>query len=51
MFYVLGFVVNIKKLSTEELDLVNSWYAARNAKDYILADTIRKEITNRGIVL
>ena len=51
MFYVLGFVVDIKKLSSEELELVNSWYAARNAKDYILADSIRKEITNKGIVL
>ena len=51
MFYVLGFVVDIKKLSSEELELVNSWYAARSAKDYILADSIRKEITNKGIVL
>ena len=51
MFYVLGFVVNIKKLTLEELELVNGWYAARNAKNYELADTIRQEITKRGIVL
>ena len=51
MFYVLAFVVNIKKLTLEELELVNGWYAARNAKNYELADTIRQEITKRGIVL
>ena len=51
MFYVLGFVVEIKKLIIDELTLVNSWYQARAEKNYELADTLRKEITNRGIVL
>ena len=51
MFYVLGFVVNIKKLNSSELTLVNSWYQARNEKNFALADELRKEITEKGIVL
>ena len=51
MLYVFGLIVNIKKLTKDELTLVNSWYEARNNKDYELADSLRKEISEKGIVL
>ena len=51
MLYVFGLTVNIKKLTKDELTLVNSWYEARNNKDYELADSLRKEISEKGIVL
>lgn len=51
MLYVFGLTVNIKKLTNDELTLVNSWYEARNNKDYELADSLRKEISEKGIVL
>ncbi len=51
MFYILGLVPNVLPLKIEEKNLVLSWYEARNNKDFVKADIIRKEMNDRGIVL
>ena len=51
MFYVLGLIPEFNKLKEEEKDLVQRWQKARSAKDFALADELRKAITEKGIVL
>lgn len=51
MFYCLGLVADVTPLTEEEKELVNAWYQARLDKDFEKADLLRKEITEKGIVL
>ena len=51
MFYVLGLIPEFNKLKEDEKDLVQKWQKARSAKDFALADELRKAITEKGIVL
>ena len=51
MLDIFGIFVNINPLSKEEKTLVNEWMNARNEKDFEKADMLRKEITDKGIVL
>ena len=39
------------ELKEDEKDLVQKWQQARSAKDFALADELRKAITEKGIVL
>lgn len=49
--WVLGIDKEVKPLSEDELDVVLKWQEARNEKNFELADTLRNEINNRGIIL
>ena len=49
--WVLGIDKEVKPLSEDELDVVLKWQEARNKKNFELADTLRNEINNRGIIL
>lgn len=51
LLWVLGIEVQIKALTNDEVELVNKWNVARKAKDFALADKLRDEIYNKGIVL
>lgn len=51
MLWVLGIEPHIDALSEEELELVHKWNDARNAKDFALADNLRIQINNKGIIL
>lgn len=51
MLWVLGIEVDIKPLTKDEKDVVLKWQEARKNKDFALADELRKEITERKIVL
>lgn len=51
MLWVLGVEVDITPLTPEEKNIVCKWYEARNNKDFMLADELRKEINERKIVL
>ena len=49
MLEVLGLIVDIKPLTDEQKELVNSWNDARKNKDFEKADILRKQITELGI--
>ena len=51
MFEIFGLVVDIKPLTIDELNLVNSWQEARNNKDFEQADILRQKIVDAGIEL
>ena len=51
MLDIFGLYVKINPLTKEELTLVKEWINARNEKDFEKADVLRKEITDKGIVL
>ena len=51
MLDVLGLVPSVMPLSEEDKELVLNWQNARINKDFELADKLRDEITNKGIVL
>ena len=51
MLEMLGLVPSVKPLSIEEKELVLKWQDARVNKDFELADKLRSEITEKGIVL
>ena len=51
MYEVFGITVDILPLSSEELELVNSWQQARIEKDFTKADELRAKITEAGIEL
>ena len=51
MLDVLGLVPSVMPLSKEDKQLVLNWQNARVNKDFELADKLRDEITNKGIVL
>ena len=51
MLWVLGIEVEINLLTKEEKEIVSSWMEARKAKDFEKADALRKEITERNIIL
>ena len=51
MLWVLGIEPHIDPLVGEDLDLVRKWGEARANKDFALADTLRAEINNKGIIL
>ena len=51
MLDILGLVPSVKPLTEDEKELVLKWQDARNNKDFELADKLRSEITEKGIVL
>ena len=51
MFYVLGLIPEFNKLTEKQKTLVNEWHKARNEKNFELADQLRNEINNQGIVI
>ena len=51
LLWVLGIEVEVSPLTKEEKELVIKWVDARGNKDFELADSLRKEITERNIVL
>ncbi len=51
LLWVLGIEVEVSPLTKEEKELVIKWADARGNKDFELADSLRKEITERNIVL
>lgn len=51
MFYCLGLSFDFKPLSNDELTLVKAWNTARQNKDFEKADALRKEISEKGIVI
>ena len=51
MLWVLGIEPHIEALNEEELALVRKWNEARINKDFALADSLRAEINNKGIIL
>lgn len=51
MLSILGINTNLPNLTEEEKNLVKSWQNARKEKNFELADKLRKEITEAGIIL
>lgn len=51
MFEILGFKMDIKPLSTDELQLVKNWEYERKNKNFAKADELKEEIVARGIKL
>ncbi len=51
LLWVLGIEVEVSPLTKEEKELVIKWVDARGNKDFELADSLRKEITERNIIL
>ena len=51
MLWVLGIEPHIDPLNEEELDIVRKWNDARSAKDFALADSLRAEMNEKGIIL
>ena len=51
MLWVLGIEPHIDPLKDDELELVFKWNEARSAKDFALADKLRNEMNEKGIVL
>lgn len=51
LLWVLGIEVDIKPLTKEEREIVNAWNEARKMKDFEKADSLRKQITERNIIL
>ena len=51
LLWVLGIEVDVKPLTKEEREIVNAWNEARKMKDFEKADSLRKQITERNIVL
>lgn len=51
MFEILGFKMDIKPLSTDELQLVKNWEYERKNKNFAKADELKEEIIARGIKL
>lgn len=51
MLWVLGIEVDVKPLTDDEKELVNSWNAAKKEKNFELADKLRQEIVAKNIVL
>ncbi len=50
MFYCFGLSLDFKPLNQDEISLIKKWQQARNDKDFELADTLRKEINEKGLV-
>ena len=50
MFYVLGFELNKKRLTSEERILMQAWEAARKAKDFSKADELRAKLQELNIL-
>ena len=51
MLWVLGIEPHIEALNEEELTLVRKWMEARTNKDFALADNLRNQINEKGIIL
>ena len=51
LLWVLGIEVDVNPLTKEEKELVLAWNEARSNKDFARADELRKEITERNIIL
>ena len=51
MLWVLGIEPHIEALNEEELTLVRKWMEARINKDFALADSLRSQINEKGIIL
>ena len=51
MLWVLGIEPHIEALNEEELALVRKWNEARINKDFALADSLRSQISEKGIIL
>ena len=51
MLWVLGIEPHIEALNEEELTLVRKWMEARTNKDFALADSLRSQINEKGIIL
>ena len=51
MLWVLGIEPHIEALNEEELTLVRKWMEARTNKDFALADNLRSQINEKGIIL
>ncbi|MDD3170940.1 MAG: cysteine--tRNA ligase [Bacilli bacterium] len=49
--WVLGMDIAINRLSDDEKELVEKWQQARKSKDFVLADNLRKQIADKGILL
>lgn len=47
---VLGFDLEAKRLSNDEKDLFRRWNQARQSKDFELADNLRGELAEKGLV-
>lgn len=50
MVEVLGFKIEVKRISDDDREIYHQWQAARKAKDYKLADVLRNELTEKGIL-
>ena len=50
MVNVIGFVYEPKQLSDDELELYQSWNDAKAKKDFQIADKIRDELIDKGII-
>ena len=51
LLWVLGIEPHIDALNDSELNLVKKWNEARANKDFALADALRQEINDKGIIL
>jgi cysteinyl-tRNA synthetase len=50
MLDILGLPVKKTRLSPENRDLFNRWEAARKAKDFSLADQLRRQLSEQGLL-
>ncbi|MDD4069290.1 MAG: cysteine--tRNA ligase [Candidatus Izemoplasmatales bacterium] len=50
MINILGLKVDLVKLDDNDRDLYNMWQNARKEKDFEKADSIRKELSSKGIL-
>lgn len=51
MLWVLGMEINLAPLDDADKDLVKRWQQARRDKNFNLADSLRQEINEKGIIL
>ena len=50
MTEIIGFVFVGKKLSEDDIDLYQKWNSAKANKDFDLADSLRNELIDKGII-
>ena len=51
MLWVLGMDITLEPLTKSDIELVNRWHQARKDKNFNLADSLRKEINEKGIII
>ena len=51
LLWVLGIEVEVKPLTDDEKKLISDWNEAKRNKDFVKADELRKQISDRKIEL